>query len=767
MIRYSAARTLVLAVMVAGVVLSGCTTQKAQIQHSLQQADADLAAGKDDQAVAEFQKVLQKDQNNVQAYTGLAKLANKSGNLQNMFRYTQRLVELQPTNVQAEARLGFLYILAGQTDRAADVLAKLQHQVGETADVLTMRAMVQMRQGDDQHASATALQAIAKDPRQTNAYAVLARTNQDGKNYADALKYANLGLGYAYDDLNLQLLKLDILRAMNNRDEEINLANAIASAHPTNLQLDENLVTILTGDHLLDPAEKILRNLLGHLPYDEHNQLVLINWLEQNRGAAVAEQQIRFDMAHGHNDIPMQFALYKILHDQKKDEQAEQVLQPIIAHAPDKIDRLEAKCMLAGLYVEQKKIDAAHQLVTEVLQQDARQPHALLLRAGFEVDAGQYDQAIDDLRNVTNQQPNSSQAWALLGQVYAMVSKPDLALQSMQMAYNTSAHAPEFAMMLQSYLLRQDHPRQAQQVLQDMLTQNPADVSGLFMLARSQIEMRDFASANQTADKLAAVAGSAPLADLVRAQIEANTGQVGAALARLKVAYQQYPTDMRVMMQLVNTLLYTHDVSGAENVINELLKRHVDDETAWLLKSQVQLLAKDVTGAIQSMQQAIRLQPDSPAGYRHLADVYLRDNQLQQAEATVQQGLKKNPRDINLLFLQGEIHDLNDLDKAVMDYEQLLLLAPGNLSVINNLVYDLDRKGDPASVQKALQLAKALQGKDNPSFQDTFGWASYKAGNLVDAEQNLRAALHAMPDNKDIQNHLAAVYKAEGKTLSQ
>ena len=281
------------------------------------------------------------------------------------------------------------------------------------------------------------------------------------------------------------------------------------------------------------------------------------------------------------------------------------------------------------------------------------------------------------------------------------------------------------------------------------------------MLASAQLELRDYDGARETAQKIARLSVDGALSGLILAQIDANSGHLHEAIARLRTIYSAYPSDMRVILQLVQALLAVHDHVSALAVVNDVLKRHVDDASAYLLASECYLDAGDVPNAVKSLQQSIQAKPNSPVAYRHLGDLYFQTGQNALAMTVITDGLHQAPDDYDLLLLRAELDATSNLDQAIEEYQGLLTKFPNNLILVNNLVCALDQKGDAASINKAVKIARALQGSSNPFFEDTFGWASFLAGNTVDAMQNLRAATNAMPGNKEFQAHWRAASQGD------
>ena len=80
---------------------------------------------------------------------------------------------------------------------------------------------------------------------------------------------------------------------------------------------------------------------------------------------------------------------------------------------------------------------------------------------------------------------------------------------------------------------------------------------------------------------------------------------------------------------------------------------------------------------------------------------------------------------------------------------------------MNNFVsLAADLRDDPETIRQALQAAKVLEGDENPFFQDTLGWAYYRAGEYEIALKHLKEASSGAQSNAEIRYHLGAAYLA-------
>ena len=102
-----------------------------------------------------------------------------------------------------------------------------------------------------------------------------------------------------------------------------------------------------------------------------------------------------------------------------------------------------------------------------------------------------------------------------------------------------------------------------------------------------------------------------------------------------------------------------------------------------------------------------------------------------------------------------------DVDGAIRLYEQSLKKAPGSGVLANNLAMLYIDKKDPRALATAEMAYKALPKV--PAILDTYGWALLMAGKTDQAVDVLRDAAKGMPDNAEVQYHLAAALAKSGR----
>jgi Tfp pilus assembly protein PilF len=210
----------------------------------------------------------------------------------------------------------------------------------------------------------------------------------------------------------------------------------------------------------------------------------------------------------------------------------------------------------------------------------------------------------------------------------------------------------------------------------------------------------------------------------------------------------------------------------------------------------------DIEGTGRWLSKSRDSAPDQILPQVLLAEYYLRQNKLDQAETVVNDLVKTDAGHPSSLALQGQLYmlkkqynqalkPLQDLVKAapkaalshrllgeawfaVKDYrkgsesfEKVVSLDPKNLVALNNLAWYYDTINDPKALKYAESAYKLTS--DNPAVQDTYGWILVKKGEITKGHGLLEEASNALKGVPEVTYHLAVAKikldKAEGKVM--
>ena len=127
----------------------------------------------------------------------------------------------------------------------------------------------------------------------------------------------------------------------------------------------------------------------------------------------------------------------------------------------------------------------------------------------------------------------------------------------------------------------------------------------------------------------------------------------------------------------------------------------------WCFSGTIQTAKNAPAEAENHFKTAIEKKPADAAGYRALAELYMRDSKRDDAVNVVRAGLKQQPGNFALrLSLAGLLEAKKDYEGAIAEYESMLKDTPSSLIVANNLASLLaDHRTDKASLERANSLA--------------------------------------------------------------
>lgn len=175
----------------------------------------------------------------------------------------------------------------------------------------------------------------------------------------------------------------------------------------------------------------------------------------------------------------------------------------------------------------------------------------------------------------------------------------------------------------------------------------------------------------------------------------------------------------------------------------------------------VYILKKDnrFSEATRLVEPALVARPDLPQLYAIQASVFDEQNLLPQALAVLEQGNKKFPENVQLMFFLGSVLDrVGQKDESIKYMASVIEKDPNHVQALNYLAYtysDLNRNLDTAYklVSRALKLSP-----NDGYIWDTHGWILYQKGNYKDSVKSLERAFKLQPNEAIIAEHLGDVY---------
>ena len=748
--------------LLLGAALSGCGSPEQNAQKYYESGMALIAKNDDLGARLELLKSVKYKSDKVETWRALAGIDERT-KATSLFLDLRRIVELDPNDLDARLRLARIMVAGGAADGAQRVLESAKEE-SPSAPLHALRAAVLLKLNDSAAALREAQQAFEIDPQNVDAVSILASKKLADGDADGALKMLDSLKVEPRDELRVLLLKTQIYAKKGDAAQTEASLRKVISLSPKEPVYQAQLIQLLVSQRRFDDAEKELRKRADGNPSDTKAGLDLVRFLNLTKGADAARKELETRIKAGGDTFDYQVTLAELDLTQNRAKEATEALQLLVNSAPSPEKKIVAQVKLAELYLTQSNIPAAEPLISDVLNKDRRNAGALRLRAAINIDRGQFDSAISDLREALNDQPKSPDLLITLAVAYERAGKTELADRQYADVLKVANQNPEIVQRYVGFLQRQGNAARAEDILTEATGRYPANLQLLASLAQVKLSRQNWTGALAVADTLGKIESGRVLADQIRASALAGQNKVDESVAALEDAHRAAPDALQPLVSLSSAYVKQGKPDKAVGLLQEVSKKHPESAQVLVLLGQTWATQKNDDEALKAYKAAVAQQPKAAVGYEALNAFYIRQKKYDAANDVLQVGLREMPNDINLRLSSASLQILKgDNDAAISQYEAILKDQPNSLVAINNLAsLLLDNRSDKTSVDRAAALADKLKSSNVPQFLDTVGWAQYKQGDIKAALSTLEAAVAKLPDLAALRYHLGMVYAAAG-----
>ena len=719
-----------------------------------------------EKAGLEFKNALQIKINMTKAMYGMALVAERRNDWKTAFDRLNQVLEQEPNHIDALVKTGKILFASGKIDLAIEKSNKALALDKANVGALNLRAALRLKLNDTNGAIEYANLALAKDPHNEDAYMVLASERLSAKDDAGAIVYFDKILAKNEKNLAIQLIKIKALENLSKLEEaEHNYKNLISLLPDASFARKSYAYFLVKQDRKRD-AELQFRAIATVSPKDNRPKLDVVRFVIATQGIAAGRLELENFVNKEPQNYGLAFALVGLYEVQKDDASEAALVGKIAKNAGSTADGFKAQAMIAYNLIQQGKKQEASKLLDYILAADKSNGQALMIKAGLAMQAKNYAAAVADLRTVLRDTPNFSKAALMLATAYNSSGSFELAEEQYIKAFISSRYNSEYALPYAQFLLSHQHAERAEKVLQDSLDLNLGDNNLINMLAKLKITRGDYVGAQKLAEK-AKETNKSSISDQILGAISLSKNDIDGSLVAYLRAHETDPQDSKPIRAIVSTYMQVGKSVEALAFVDDVLKENPNQADAKLLQGQIYASIGNHQKASQSFASIIEVQPRNGLSYRELALSQQHANKLDAAEQTINQGLAAIPNDFELKMVQANIFEVTGRYKdAIQSYEDLLKARPNSPIISNNLAsLLLDYRADEASITRAYELSKLFKDSNMPQLLDTYGWASYKAGNLYDAEKALKLAVEKSPEVPIFYFHLAKVYIAKNDKI--
>ena len=689
-------------------VLVACEEQEPE--HYIKEGKVLFEQGELESARVQFQNALQLNPRLSEAYFNLALIAEKKQNWGGMLRNLLDTVATDPAHLEGQIKLGQIYLLGGEFDKAVEQAKKVLKLAPENTAGRLLQAAVQLRQGKNKEAIQEIEHVLAQQAYFANAIAlkVAYLINQDSKTEAYAV--LNEGIKHNPDERDLRFLKIRIDIDNKRFDDAVREYENLRVLYPKETGLSVSQVDFLFSIGRLKEAELILREVIDKQPVRVELRLKLVELIEQRDDSEEVEKVLRESILALPSESVLKFRLVDHYLAKSQFLEAESVLQEIISLTENSVDGVTAKVKLAQIALLQKNKVKMERLVEDVLNVDANQTDALLLRAGIRLNKNDTDGAITDLRIVLGNRPDSEQALILLAQANVLKGEREVAESQWRKVLAINPNNMFAIMPLTNALFKRGEYDKAIQIYKEALNKKPDNPVALLALGQASHKAGQY---DQLITYLETLLHKHPEVDTLYhtlAMAYASNEDWLEAENLLKRKLQQSAKDIKTYMLLA--LLYQNQGKALEAEKVYLAALDKVGENLQLMNELAKFYAfnKEFAKSIKLYEKIIEKYPDNNEAANNLADLLIThqgDNKKSEERALMLVERFQNSSNPVIQDTYGWVHlKSGNIEHAVMVLKKAVESMPEDARILYHLAEAYQQSGDSGAA--LIELEKSL-----------------------------------------------------------
>lgn len=746
-------------------VLSGCDSFRMTADEYMQSGNDFIEKSEFIQASLQFRNAIQIDKDMTAAWYGLSLAEEGQGQMNKVYVLLNKVLELDPSHVDARIKRGKIFLLGKMLDKALDDSNKLLKLAPNNAAVHAFRASVLLNVSDNKGALKEANLALKIDPVNIDALIVLATEKMSSGDAAAAISYLDKGIAINEKNLVLQLLKIKALDGMKEHEQVIAIFQRLIILYPGDNSFSTALVQYYVANNELSKAEKVYRDAVKSEPEDIAIKLELAKFIFKQRGADEAITLLERYVKEDSGEIQLQFALAELFQISKKFNEAEKVYKVIIDKYGSSPDGLSAKNKIAAIYLSQSKLNESRQVVNQVLAFEPSNSASLLLKATLDIQQGRIDTAVADLRTVLKNEPDLVNGLVLLARAHLKNNAKELANKNYLRAVQIEPSNDKVAIEYANFLLTHKEINQAEAILMSLLEKVPNSLPALQAMARLKLSKGDWQSAHALAEQIKLNGGQQAVIEQILGAVYLGQQKYEQSISAYKRAHQASPSSVQPIVALVRSYVRSGKHKEAHYFLKSVLEIHPSNLYALVLIGQGHLLKNETKQAEVYFKRAVETNPTNALGYLELVKLYSKTQRYRLASKVGKQGLAKIPENIPLQLANARVLEhMDQFEQAIAIYEHILKNNPGIELAANNLASLLadHYAGNEKSLRRALEVTAGFENSANPYFRDTIGWVHYRLGQADKATSLFINVTNAVPEMPVFHYHLGMSQLAQG-----
>jgi tetratricopeptide (TPR) repeat protein len=427
-----------------------------------------------------------------------------------------------------------------------------------------------------------------------------------------------------------------------------------------------------------------------------------------------------------------------LYNDEGDSKRAAQVLTSVAE--PDRTAKLYSA--LGYTYEQQREYPKAVEAYRNAVKLDGDNLEARRGLAQNLLNDNQSDAALDQFKAIVDADPHDAPSYLRMAELYRRTGNFDKALEALKKAESEVQDSLEVPYNMAVIYQAQGKYDEAVQALQALLkrTEKPDGKYTAGERNNRAVFYERLGSIYRDQSK------TAPAVETFRHMIELGDDNA-----------------TRGYQQIIDTYRDARDWKAATATAQEAVNRLPNDRGLKLVLAGQLADMGQSEAAIEQTRSLLKGGPEDREVYIALAQIYSRLKRWPDAEQSINKALelssKSEEKEYVNFILASMYERQKKFDLAEDTFKKVLANDPNNAVALNYLGYMLADRG--LRLEEALgYIKKAVQlDPQNGAYLDSLGWAYYKLGNYVLAEENLRKAVDKVNNDPTVLDHLGDLFQ--------
>ena len=381
-------------------------------------------------------------------------------------------------------------------------------------------------------------------------------------------------------------------------------------------------------------------------------------------------------------------------------------------------------------------------------------------RADRYYDAGQFEQAEIEYKNVLRNAPQNAQAWSRLGVLYFEQGRIGEAPQILGRAQQLATNNLEVRLKLGAIYLGAGQMKEARDEAVFVLDKNPRDAQAPILLAEA-------AATNQIAEtrlrlqKMSQSGETAPL-EVALGALSFRQGDLKTAEADFKRAVTLDPKFSDAYSALGNLYVAQKDLKQAEPAFKTAADLAPPRSGKAVQYAQFKIQTGDFAAGKQSLEDIVKKVPDYLPAWIALAQLAAAEKKYADGVTLLGNVLSRDPENLEGMLLKGRLElQQGQTAKAINDLEGMAKVFPKVPAVYYQLALAHYANNETDKAIGNLNQALAL----NPNYADailSLAEIRIRSGDVAPAIVSLQRLTQQQPQIAPARLLLAEAYRAQG-----